>query len=522
LALTACSNSETPSSRKSDSLPSSVLASNGTLTLSGDLNGQKLSNEIGTLNVSANALKGDATVTVTRLANDQGLKLPPVNNVNSSFIIGDVPGKKFAGGWNIKVKASKFTAPADLTVNRANVLSGQALNSTITEMFMKDNATGSISLAATFLNNQPLKLESFADLTNELMAAKQGSDADITLFAYTAPQDKYDGVCIKEGGTTKYQACSFADKVLPDKITTQAISGIQTISWNIGNVAITCNAYAFKLCYRSTERAVSDQFLSLEQSGGKPDVIFIQEIFNDACTYIPETNVLVNNFNPRLCSSPSSTTTLSHILGAPGVRYNYYCTVRELVASQYINGYECIAVKVGSPIVLTGQGYQIHPACENNPNTATNYLGRDTGALFLYASLNGKPLNLGSVHLTGTNKPDCRKIQIDKIKADPQNHPRPRIIAGDFNTEPFNDSTLGGIAFRDDFTSNGFGYWASVAPTYGTIIDDAHQSTAYYVGYSPALDHVISDSFTGSCSRGGNFNGTDHVWTRCYLNSGSF
>ena len=481
---------------------------------------------MGTLNVSANALNGDATVTVTRLTSEKGLTIPPVNNVNSSFIIGDVPGKKFAGGWNIKVKAPKFTAAADLTVNRANGLGAQALSSTITEMFIKDNATGSVSLAATFLNDQPMKLENFADLTNELLADRKGSDADLTLFAYTAAQDKYDSVCIKEGGTTKYQACSFAEKILPARIGPQTVRGLQTVSWNLGNVAITCGAYNYKLCYRTTERSISDQFLSFEQSFGKPDVIFVQEIFNSACTYIPEGNPFINGFNPRLCSPPvPNTTVMTRIFGAPGVRYNYYCTARVLVANQYINGTECTAVSIGSLVRLTGQGYHLNPACDGNPNPnlGTNYLGRDTGVFYVYATLVGKLLNLGNVHLIGTNQPGCRATQINAIRDDRFLHTPSRIVGGDFNTEPFNDTTTGGAAFKNNFSSNEFGYWPSATPGYGTVIDNARQSTAYYAaGYSPSLDHFISDSFTGFCTRGSNFNGTDHVWTRCFLNTTSY
>jgi len=478
------------------------------------------------------------------------LIIPPVNNVNSSFIMGDVIGKKFAGAWKIKVEAPDFASAAALSVNRPIGLGSQALSNTITELFMKDNTTGSVSLAGTFLNGQPIELENFGDMINELKADNQGQNVDMTLFGYTVDQASYDKTCLDEGGSTQYQACSFANKILnkatgiaPQNLSAQS-TNLRMLSWNLGNVALTCPQYIYKLCYRATERSISDQLLSLEQSGGKPDVIFLQEMWHGNCKYNDESNWFTNNFNPRLCApSLKGTSSIQRILGNSGIRYNYTCSpttdlpsapVYNFIADyvntsigtnfspirygQIINGYECVAVSTSGNLRLTGVNYSVQPDCVNNPDWSLDYPGRDVGTYFAGATLNGTSVDLGSVHLAGTTSPDCRQTEINKLVTDMGKYAPLRLIAGDFNTQPLTsgthvDNNIGDAAFRAAFN----GPWGSANPAYGSIIDDANQSTSFYLNGNPALDHVISNAFSGYCSRGVDFQGTDHTWTDCRL-----
>jgi len=65
VTLSSCSKSVAPNAHISLAEPPSVLSSEGVLTLKGNLNGQTLSGSVGSLTVGPNALKGEATVTVT-------------------------------------------------------------------------------------------------------------------------------------------------------------------------------------------------------------------------------------------------------------------------------------------------------------------------------------------------------------------------------------------------------------------------------------------------------------------------
>ena len=88
--------------------------------------------------------------------------------------------------------------------------------------------------------------------------------------------------------------------------------------------------------------------------------------------------------------------------------------------------------------------------------------------------------------------------------------PNQLLIGGDFNTEPFNDTTPAGLSYRNIFSQ--FGEVRD--PTklaYG--IDDSRQITAA----GKALDHVLSNLVSGSCTRLGSFYHTDHLRTVCDL-----
>jgi hypothetical protein len=507
------------------------------LNLSGNLNNQVFRSEVATLEVDAKALDGDATLSVKRVDTRASLRIPPVDGVNSSFIMGEVPDKKFVGAWQVKTSGPQFTGGAALTVNGPSM--EKSSSDTITELFSQNNTTGKVDLVGTYLSDQPIKIDNFSDLINDLKKNKQ--DTGLTFFAYSSSQTNYNKTCADQGGTTKYQSCSFAEKVLPTATvkSTRAVSNMRMLSWNVGNVAVTCVQYIYKDCYRVTERKISDVILGLEQTGGTPEVILLQELWHGNCKYQNENNWFTNYFNPRLCAPGlAGTSSIERILGAQGVRYNYMCSntadlPNEPVTGQFgnieryglvLNGYECVAVRARGEIQLN-YTYSVQPSCVGtNPDMNTNYLGRDVGVVMASARYRGLPLTLGSVHLTGIDKPDCRAVEIDTLRKDELAlHPAHRLIAGDFNTEampytfPFihADGTAGGAAFRNAFS----GVWGTPQNAYGKVLDNVFEPTAFYPGYTPSLDHVISDAFTGFCTRGIDIGGTDHTWTDCRLSS---
>ncbi|MFC6661409.1 hypothetical protein [Deinococcus multiflagellatus] len=461
------------------------------------------------------------------------LSIPPVASVNSSFIMGEVPGKTFVGAWRVKTDAEPLQAPASLLLKTEATVSAQVAGNRITEVFLRDNTDGHVILVGSFKNGAALSIEDFGDRINE----ERGGPVDLTYFAYMAPQGAYDAACLKEGGSTSAGYCSFAGKQIARKdLGTQHLSAqgqsLRVISWNLGNVAQSCSTstgganYNFKLCYTSTLRRISDQILGFEQAR-KPDILFFQEVWHGDCRYTSE-SWYGTYMNQRLCASNArQVNALELILGPSGSRYNYRCTAKEVIPATglVVNGYECVAVNVNvlkfsalSPTQPENVG--VHPNCEAVDSTR-NYKGRDTG--YQVANVTrlsgGNALTLINAHLSGTVDKECRQRQLSELETNTYTAGKPfTLLAGDWNTEPTNDSTVGGQAYRETFA----GPWTSATPTLASSVDDPTQDTAFYVHDALALDHVLSNSFTGSCTRGPNFDGTDHTWTDCSVGAQAF
>lgn len=85
-SLVACGQT-TPSTPSAGTVESQ--GSEQTLTVRGDLNGKTFGNAAA-LRVADKALKGPAQISIARLSTNVVPTLPPVENVYSSFIIGDV------------------------------------------------------------------------------------------------------------------------------------------------------------------------------------------------------------------------------------------------------------------------------------------------------------------------------------------------------------------------------------------------------------------------------------------------
>lgn len=545
LAVTLASCSQDPVTPTQADSPIAPESSNQGTTLQAapSLKQQTLSTPGADVTLYKGALNNGATFEIRR-AGDKPV-IPPVAGVNSSFIMGEVPGKTFMGAWTITTTAEKLNAPATLTLKPETGLSGQAAKERVTEVFVRDNTDGHVIVVGTFKGDAQLAIEDFGDRINEA----RGKTVDLTYFAYSAPLSAYNETCIAQGGITTYGYCSFSTKQSSGKtslkgqalksqggvLTSQSLY-LRNISWNLGNVASSCSTttaganYNFKLCYSSTVRRISDQILAFEQTY-KPDIIMIQESFNGRCDYTSE-SFYGNYINQRLCADGvPRVNAMQMIFGPSGTRYNWACTDTENLPNSQavVNGYECVALDAGyfkfAPYTFFNPpNTALHPSCVDAPDYSRNFLGRDTGYQVTNIKSIYNPTNTLTVvnaHLAGTNASACRSAQLlgleDSYLTNGQTY---RLFAGDWNTEPLNDSTIGGQNFREVFS----GPWASYSSTLGRAIDNVTDFTAYYGSgfYNLALDHVMSNTFTGSCTRGSNFDGTDHTWTDCRLSSSSF
>lgn len=513
--LAACgqSTSGPPAQRVSFTLSASA----GVAGLSGS--GQRFHSPIADLTVlpAASPAAGQVSVEVNPAA--PPIAVPPVDEVNSSFIMSAVPDKVYLGAWRVRASTPGLMAVARLLLKGAS----PAPAGSVTETFVQDNTDGHVVLVSSFRDDQPFSFEDFGDRLSEL--ERRGKRADLTFFAYRSSWTSYSTACLALGGGLEFGYCSFANKRVVPKLGAQQSLGMYQQVWssNWGNVAQSCGAYTqganyqYKLCYQSTERRVSDALLAIERNR-KPDILLIQETWMGDCRYTPE-STYGTSINPRLCApNTAGTPAINRVLGFYGSRYKWDCTNTQVIPSQnlVVNGYECVAWNPMYWDIVTRE--EFHPNCETaDPNV--NYRGRDTGfhivGLRSYGYNGGGVLKAVTAHLAGTDDPNCRATQINALASLIRGRaPAFYLLGGDFNTDPLNDSTAGGNAFRSAFA----GSWGTPAGAIGTLVDDPRQPTASYVGgYTPSLDHVITNAFTGGCSRGGSIDGLDHIWTLCNL-----
>lgn len=517
--LTACSQSDVPSPQ--------VSTSSASLHATSVRGGETLRSSVAEIELPPGALRTPATFVVEGRPAGEVPRIPPVAEVNSSFIMGEVPGRSLLGVWHITSDAQDLRTPATLRLKPQGALGAQQASQTVSEVFVRDNVSGRITIVGTFTDGASLDIEDFGDRINEIDAS-----IDLTYFAYRAPTAAYNATCAREGGSTAFGYCSFAEKKITGGkgLRSQSLRAqsqyLRTISWNLGNVAQSCSAstgganYNFKLCYTSTLRRISDQILKFEQTY-KPDIIMFQEVWHGDCRYTGESWYGTYG-NQRLCASNAPRGhAIYQILGSSGSRYHISCTPTEDVpgARLVVNGYECIAVDIG--VLRFTATNSLRTACEAYDSTR-NYLGRDTGyqvAQVTRSWSGGNELTLVNAHLSGTVDEACRQAQLQTLESSSLTLNQPfNLFAGDWNTEPLNDSTVGGQAFREVFS----GPWTSYSSTLAQTLDIPNQDTAFYVHDNLALDHVMSNTFTGNCVRGSSFEGTDHTWTDCSLNSSSF
>ena len=513
--ITSCGTS-TPSI---DPTTATIQKSPTTLRLSGQLSGQTFQGNMVSLSVQPGALATKAEVTITQLAAGKAPAIPPVNTVNSSYIMGETPGAKLVSAWRVQVKAPTFQQGAKLSIEPPAAMQSQSNGERdVTEIFLHDNVRGTDALVGTYRGDVPLDITDFADRVNEEL----GQEVDFTYTAYRSTWANYVKACQKQQGDTELGYCSFRNKeVTIKKLAAQGVyRSMRALSWNVGNVAMTCDSYKYKVCYQATERRISDQILNLEQSG-RFDFIFLQEMWHGNCDAAGiGTSWWSSWVNPRLCDDPTrGTPSINRILGS---RYNSTCTQPAYDPSKgFTNGFECVAVDQNKyyyqNLAALGNAQGYHPQCPSKPIDSV-----DTGFQVVQVGLYGSstPLMLINTHLAGTTSSPCRASQIEQLAYELRLRGKPyHLMAGDFNTEPYNDSTEGGGAFRYHFYTPM--QTQAVDPVSG-LLDAGNQPTAYYVWGSPSLDHVLSNAFNGSCGSGYDFDGTDHTWTVCELNSSVF
>jgi len=457
-----------------------------------------------------------ASFSAVNLGPATALPVPPVDGVNARFLMNEVPGRTVVAALRLRYDGGQLGGPSTLRLESA--LSASADADSVTEAFKLDEVSGVTELVGAWHGREPVVIPDLSE-TLEHARADGTQVRSLKVVFLRARQSAYDRTCRAQGGDPAPGWCSFANKPVAPRVGPQVVrTDTRVISWNIGNIAYTCGGgYNQKVCYIATLRRIADTFSSLEQSG-KPGIILLQEMWHGRCTYNTDTDT------SKLCSSAYNYHTAESIipiLGLYGLRYAWRCTnpVDVPSASLVINGYECIAVDPAQYTLQGGDSQVVQPSCVPNPDPTSKYQGRDTGfqiATVFPVAHNTLPIKVINGHLAGTNASDCRATELNALnQTTGVRIPVSNLIGGDFNTDPRGDTSAGGTVFNAIFTP--FGSAPYDDTRLAKQLDDPSQTTAYYYGYYPSLDHVLSDRMGGTCSRGPQYDGTDHVYTDCRL-----
>lgn len=289
-------------------------------------------------------------------------------------------------------------------------------------------------------------------------------------------------------------------------------ASMRLIQANVGNVALTCRGYNFKLCYSETESRLGSALAAYHA-----DVIALQELVTiEQCAAMSESDPA------RVCWPNHLADVADQARRLVGDDYTIACDTR--------SHYECVAVRRGwGAISGCGDGELcIDPAVTE---TADATAGCDAG--FSASAVVIQPRNALAFRLIDAHPPSghaasCRRATLEQIFAGETALARgPRsLLSGDFNLDPFTGSDASEQYFRS---------WVGPGRAFRYHSGPAEHSPPYVTAsYPPILgfggdhtyDHVVSNFAHGTCttlgaapgtSRLDGGSGTDHRALLCRL-----
>ncbi len=263
---------------------------------------------------------------------------------------------------------------------------------------------------------------------------------------------------------------------------------------NVGNVAVTCAAYKYKLCYSATEERIAAAIALLD-----PDVISLQETVSVAqCAAMSESDAA------KTCFAAHTAGVKAQVRRLVGDAYTVACDTR--------SHYECIAVKRSwGAIVGCGDGELCIASAVSE--TASPGAGCDVGfsvAAYTIEPAGGRAFRLVDLHPPSGNAVACRVDALTKVFDGTTALARgPRsLLSGDFNLDPF-----AGTDASDDYlrskvgAGHAFRFHSGEAehrPAYLTAVYDWPLGSFTY-------DHVISNFASGTCATLGQATATERL-----------
>jgi hypothetical protein len=268
----------------------------------------------------------------------------------------------------------------------------------------------------------------------------------------------------------------------------KAAGHMRLVQANVGNVAVTCGPYLYKLCYAETEELIRERLAKLDG-----DVIALQEVSPPwQCDNIQEGS------DRRVCHR-------SHVDGQP-------TQVRRLVGEGYTIAcddryqYDCVAVhpRFGTIENCTPGGMCTRPSpavkagCDDGFTVTGFRVLPKAGAPFTI--VNAHPQSGPSAASAG-----CRRHQIDQVFGVLAG-PARTLATGDFNLDAYSDQDESAVAFRAVVgEGKRFQFHSGIAEHQPPYV------TATYVNGGHVYDHVVSDFARGTCTTLGPAPGTGRL-----------
>ncbi len=460
------------------------------------------------------------------------LKFPEYEDNRILYFIDEVPKSRVTKAFKVRTNFSAQSNPASLIIKNENdsekAKDEKENESKIQHIFSQAKGSSKLNLASTGRSGSPIILSGFL---NTIGKSRPNEPSEAMFYEIDASEKRYLQHCLSVGGDPSPGWCNLisvpAKQSVENTITVQAVSAtLKVLSWNLGNDDIfgagcSFSSYKVKLCSITTEVAATNELSRLYKSTTeRPDVILFQELWHGRCNYITDSNV------DRVCGLASRKIGFSHqIKLLLQNSYVYRCATPRDTGSSWEDGYECVALNPAKFSFLDGTTdifagvTALRPVCNAlNP-------GIDTGFTSVKANYIGstRPITFVTTHLAAPPYIGCRADQILNLRTTflaPS--PNLLLIGGDFNTEPFNDFTAAGDEFKRTFSQ--FGEFRDPSKMAHTLDNSREITTSTIINAivpitvsQLALDHVLSNLFSGTCARGAVFLGTDHVRTICTL-----
>ncbi len=285
---------------------------------------------------------------------------------------------------------------------------------------------------------------------------------------------------------------------------------------NIGNLALGCKDYIYKLCDAATESAITSSVRA-----HAPDVVALQEVSTAVqCAALTETDPA------KVCHPSRTAVDPDQARRVLGPDFTIVCNAR--------NSFECVAVRTsfGSIVgcsdgAICLRGARTSPAapgCSDGFTVSSVVVTPRRGDAFTI--VNGHPPSGPTAASIACREEQVRRI-FEDVGGDSALVARERsLITGDFNLDPYADDEASVVTFRRHVGELGSGkrfrYHSGIAE------HDPPYKTGFTIATARVLDHVASDFLAGTCTTLGEApgttrldggTGTDHRALLCMLTS---
>ncbi|CAN5217325.1 hypothetical protein BH11MYX1_BH11MYX1_28570 [soil metagenome] len=291
-----------------------------------------------------------------------------------------------------------------------------------------------------------------------------------------------------------------------------ASPAMRLIQANVGNVALTCHPYKFKLCYAATEGRLAASLASHDA-----DVISLQELVTpEQCAAMLETEAA------RVCFAAHTAKISEQARRLVGEGYTIACDTR--------SHYECVAVKrTWGAIAGCPDGELCIDAAVTE--TADAVPGCDAGfsaSAVVIQPRKGTAFRLVDAHPPSGAAVACRHDTLVKVFEGDAALARGNrsLLSGDFNLDPFAGNDASEQYFRTWVGAGKAFHYHSGPAEHSPPHITASYPQGFGYGGDHTYDHVFSNFASGTCTTLGEApstlrldggSGTDHRALLCNL-----